>query len=270
MTIIEILQYGFIQKALLAGAFISILCATLGLFLVLRRLSLIGDGLSHVSFGAVAIGLFFGVYPLYIAVPIVIFASLLILYLMEKAKLYGDTAIGIVSSVSVATGIIIASVSGGFNVDLFSYLFGNILAISNFELILSVVLSVVVLIMLYLFYFDLFSLSFSSELAQISGIKIKYINSLLVMLTAITVVLSVRIVGVMLISALLIIPAVSAIQVARSFIQAVFLGSISALISLLIGIYFSFVYNVPTGAMIVLCNFVFFVGVMIVKKILRR
>lgn len=130
MDIINLLSHGFIQRALMAGSFIAILCATLGTFLVLRRFSLIGDGLAHVTFGGVAVGLFLNVYPIYAAVPVAMISSLGILKLVEKARVYGDAAIGIVSSLGIACGILLASVSGGFNIDLFSYLFGNILAIS--------------------------------------------------------------------------------------------------------------------------------------------
>ena len=125
MDIIQILQYSFIQKAFIAGSFVAITCSSLGLFLVLRKMSLIGDGLSHVSFGAIALGLFFGLYPFYVAVPIVVLASILILKISEKARVYGDAAIGIVSAIGISSGVILASLSKGFNVDLFSYLFGN-------------------------------------------------------------------------------------------------------------------------------------------------
>ena len=121
--LLTFLQYEFIQRAYLTGSFIALLCAVLGLFLVLRRMSLIGDGLSHVSFGAIALGLFFGIYPFYMAIPIVVIASYLILKLTEKAKVYGDAAIGIVSSAGIASGVILASLSKGFNIDLFSYLY---------------------------------------------------------------------------------------------------------------------------------------------------
>ena len=151
MDILNFLQYSFIQKAFLAGSFVAIVCSALGLFLVLRKMSLIGDGLSHVSFGAIALGLFFGIYPFYVAVPVVMIASILILKISEKTKIYGDSAIGIVSSVGIAGGVILASVSHGFNVDLFSYLFGNILAISNIEVILSIILSIIVLLVIYFF-----------------------------------------------------------------------------------------------------------------------
>src|SRR5512139_1997720 len=157
MGFLDYLSYTFVQRAYLAGSFIAALCAMLGLFLVLRKLSLIGDGLSHVSFGAIALGLFLGLYPFYVAIPLVLAASFFILKLTEKAKMYGDAAIGIVSSLSIAGGVILASMSKGFNVDLFSYLFGNILSISEQEVYLSLVLSLAVLMIIILLYHDLFS-----------------------------------------------------------------------------------------------------------------
>jgi zinc transport system permease protein len=240
MDILNFLQYSFIQKAFLAGSFVAIVCSALGLFLVLRKMSLIGDGLSHVSFGAIALGLFFGIYPFYVAVPVVMIASILILKISEKTKIYGDSAIGIVSSVGIAGGVILASVSHGFNVDLFSYLFGNILAISNIEVILSIILSIIVLLVIYFFYWDLFSATFDEEYAKTTGVKTNFINILLTLLTAITVVLSVKMVGIMLVSALLIIPAITALQLAKGFKMTMIIGSIVSLISVLFGITLSF------------------------------
>jgi zinc transport system permease protein len=267
MDIIHFLQYSFIQKAFLSGSFVAITCSVLGLFLVLRKMSLIGDGLSHVSFGAIALGLFFGIYPFYIAVPVVMFASILILKISEKAKVYGDAAIGIVSAVGISSGVILASVSRGFNVDLFSYLFGNILAISTTEVILSVMLSFVVLAVIYFFYWDLFSATFDEEYARTTGIKTNFINTLLTLLTAVTVVLSVKMVGIMLVSALLILPAVSALQIAKGFKTAMIIGSIASLISVFSGIAFSFYLDLPTGATIVMINALFFGLALAYKKI---
>lgn len=266
MNIIDFLQYSFIQKAFLAGSFVAITCAALGMFLVLRKMSLIGDGLSHVSFGAIALGLFLGVYPFYIAVPVVMLGSLFILKISENAKVYGDAAIGIVSAVGIAGGIILASMSKGFNIDLFSYLFGNILAISAPEVILSMVLSFLVLAVLYFFYWDLFSATFDEEYARTTGIKINLINTLLALLTAVTVVLSVKVVGVMLVSAFLVLPAVTALQLAKNFSTAIVLSTISALISVVTGITLSFFLDLPTGATIVIINTVFFIAALTVKK----
>lgn len=268
MDIFNFLHYAFIQKAFLAGSFIAVLCSTLGVFLVLRKMSLIGDGLSHVSFGAIALGLFFGVYPIYVAIPVVMIGSVLILKIAEKAKVYGDAAIGIVSAVGIAGGVILASLSKGFNVDLFSYLFGNILSISSMEVILSLALSVVVFLVIYFFYYDLFSATFDEEYAKTTGIKTNLVNILLAMLTAVTVVLSVRIVGVMLVSALLILPAASSLQVAKSFKTAIIIGAIVALVSVLLGIIVSFFFDLPTGATIVMINVAFFSIALVLKKLL--
>jgi zinc transport system permease protein len=267
MDILNFLQYSFIQKAFFAGSFVAIVCSTLGIFLVLRKMSLIGDGLSHVSFGAIALGLLLGVFPFYVAVPVVMIASILILKISQKAKVYGDAAIGIVSAVGIAGGVILASVSNGFNVDLFSYLFGNILAISNTEVILSIILSLVVLLVIYLFYWDLFSATFDEEYAKTTGIKTNFINILLTLLTAVTVVLSVKMVGVMLVSALLILPAVTALQLAKGFKMAMIIGSIVSLISVLLGITFSFLFDLPTGATIVMMNAFFFLMASVYKKL---
>lgn len=267
MEMLTFLQYAFIQKAFFAGSFVAIVCSALGLFLVLRKMSLIGDGLSHVSFGAIALGLFFGLYPFYVAVPVVMIASILILKISEKAKVYGDAAIGIVSAVGIAGGVILASVSKGFNVDLFSYLFGNILAISTTEVILSVVLSFVVLAVIYFFYWDLFSATFDEEYAKTTGVKTNFINTLLTLLTAVTVVLSVKMVGIMLVSALLILPAVTALQFAKGFKTAMIIASFVSLISVLLGITFSFFLDLPTGATIVIINAIFFGLSLLYKKI---
>lgn len=266
MEFITFLQYSFIQKAFFAGAFIAITCSALGLFLVLKKMSLIGDGLSHVSFGAIALALFLGLYPFYIAIPIVMLASLLILKISEKAKVYGDAAIGIVSAVGISSGVILASVSKGFNVDLFSYLFGNILAISNIEVILSVILSLIVLLIIYFFYWDLFSATFDEEYARTTGVKTNSINTILTLLTAVTVVLSVKMVGIMLVSALLILPAATALQLSQSFKKAMLVGGIVALFSVLLGISFSFFLDLPTGATIVMVNALFFALAVLYKK----
>jgi len=230
-------------------------------------MSLIGDGLSHVSFGAIALGLFLGIYPFYVAIPVVMIASILILKISEKIKAYGDAAIGIISSLGIAGGVILASVSKGFNVDLFSYLFGNILAISITEVILSVALSFVVLTVIYFFYWDLFSATFDEEYAKTTGIKTNFINTLLTLLTAVTVVLSVKMVGIMLVSALLILPAVTALQFAKGFKTAMIMAGFVSLISVLLGISFSFLLDLPTGATIVMMNILFFSLALFYKKI---
>lgn len=272
MTIADILQFAFLQRALLAGTLIAALCSVLGVFLVLRRLSLIGDGLAHVTFGSVALALLFrfqSVYTSIAAIPVVLISAVGILKIAEKARIFGDAAIGIVSSLGIACGIMLASLAGGFNVDLFSYLFGNILSISREELIVTAILFVVVLLTVALLYNELFAITFEEELAATSGIHVERTNNILVLLTALTVVLAMKVVGIMLISALLILPAVSALQLARGFKTAIFLSVCIGVASVVGGIFVSFLLNLPTGATIIICNFFLFLASSLFKKFRR-
>jgi zinc transport system permease protein len=271
MNLFEILSYAFIQRALLAGTLIAVLCSVLGVFLVLRRLSLIGDGLAHVTFGSTAIALAFKLYSaasLLVSLPVVLLASLGILKLTEKARLSGDAAIGIVSAVGISAGIMLASVGGGYNVDLLSYLFGNILAVSREEVLIAVGLFCLVMLLLGLFFNDLLAITFNEELARVSGIRTKLINAVLVMLTALSVVLAMKLVGIMLISSLLILPAVSALQLARSFRACIALAALAGCSSVVAGIFVSFVTNLPTSATIVMLNLLFFAGACALRRIL--
>ncbi len=271
MNLIEILSYGFIQRALLAGTLIAVLCSVLGVFLVLRRLSLIGDGLAHVTFGSTAIALAFKLYSaasLLVSLPVVLLASLGILKLTEKARLSGDAAIGIVSAVGISAGIMLASVGGGYNVDLLSYLFGNILAVSREEVLIAAGLFCLVMLLLGLFFNDLLAITFNEELARVSGIRTRQINAVLVMLTALSVVLAMKLVGIMLISSLLILPAVSALQLARSFRACIALAAFAGCSSVVLGIFVSFVTNLPTSATIVMLNLLFFGAACAVRRIL--
>jgi zinc transport system permease protein len=268
----DILQYAFLQRAVIAGTLIAVLCSVLGVFLVLRRLSLIGDGLAHVTFGSVALALLFSftsVYTTIAAIPCVLLSAIGILKIAEKARVYGDAAIGIVSSLGIATGIMLASLAGGFNVDLFSYLFGNILSISRTEVLVAVALFVVVLLTVWFFFNELFAITFDEELAVTSGIRVERINWVLVLLTALTVVLAMKVVGIMLISALLILPAVAALQIARGFKMAIALSVSLGITSVLGGIVFSFILNLPTGATIIIINFILFAITFSLRKIRR-
>jgi zinc transport system permease protein len=269
----EIIGYGFMQRALIAGTLIAALCAILGVFLVLRRFSLIGDGLAHVTFGSVAVALLLRVDPAYTAlaaIPVVLLSSLGILKLTEKARIYGDAAIGIVSSFGIACGIILASAAGGFNVDLFSFLFGSILSISPDELLIAVALFGIVIATAVFFYNDLFAITFDEELAKSSGIRTGRINGVLVLLTALTVVLAMKLVGIMLISALLIVPAVTALQIARGFRTTILTAAGCAVVSVAAGIFFSFALNLPAGGAIVVINIVLFVAAYALRKTRMR
>jgi zinc transport system permease protein len=267
MEVWHFMSYGFMQRAVIAGSFIAALCAILGVFLVLRRLSLIGDGLSHVTFGALALGLVFNITPIYVALPLVVLSSLGIMKLTDTQHIYGDAAIGIVSALGIAIGILLVSITKGFNIDLFSYLFGNILAISKTEVGMSIGLAVAVITVVALFYYDLVAVTFDEECAQAEGINTKAINKMLVVLTAVTVVLAMKVVGIMLVSALLIVPTVTALQLAKGFKMTLLVAVIAAVVSVWAGITLSFFLDWPSGATIVLVNFVLFIVSFLYRKI---
>jgi len=257
-SIFNLFTYTFLQRALFVGILISISSSFLGIFLVLRKYSMIGDGLAHVSFATVALALLLNQSPLIISIPIVSLASLLILKLSEENRIGGDAAIGLISSTAVAIGVMISSLSSGFSVDLYSYLFGSILIISEMDVYLSLILSIIIVSTVIYFYRDLFAMTYDMDYAKISGRKTKRLNQIISFLTSITIVLGIRVVGTMLISSLIIFPTVSALRLSNSFkstiIWAVILSSTSVLIGLLISVSF----DLPTGSSIVLINAIIF------------
>ncbi|MHB8138915.1 MAG: metal ABC transporter permease [Smithellaceae bacterium] len=270
MDLLEIMKYGFVQRAMIAGVLIAAVSALLGMFLVLRRFSLIGDGLAHTTFGSVAVVLLIGISPLYVtlaALPLVMISSLAIYKLTSSRKINADAAIGIVSSLGIAVGIILASLSGGFNVDLFSYLFGNILTVNNTELILAFIVFLIVVSVVIYFYDDLFAVTFDQELAYSMGVKTGRINVILFLLTAVAAVLAMKVAGIMLVSALLILPALAALQLSVSFRKTMAAAVGFAVGAVLCGIIFAFMLNLPAGAMIVLFNIFFLLVVSTVKKL---
>ena len=217
----EFLRYGFLQRALLAGIFVAIACAVLGVFLILRRDSMIGHGLAHVTFAGIALGLLLDVMPLAVATGVAVITALGIMKLKERAGLYGDTAIAIFSSVGFAAGVLIVSLSQGFNIDLFGYLFGEILAIDAFEVSFSIGLALSVVIIVFLNYHKFMYMTFDRESAKVSGIRVRRLDVLLTVLTAVTVVLGMKIVGLLLIAALLVIPAAAGLQIASNLFRLI-------------------------------------------------
>jgi len=266
LNFFELLNYGFVQRGIIAGTFIAVLCSVLGMFLVLRKLSLVGDGLAHVTFGSVAVGMLLKVYPFYVAIPLTVMSGVGILKLIQRTRMHGDAAIGVVSSAGVSIGVLVASLAGGFNVDLLSYLFGNILAISKGEMVLSIILTIGVILVVLLYYNQLVSITFDEELAKVSGIKTEKINTLLIILISLTVVLSMRVVGIMLVSSFLILPNVAALLLAKSFKKAVILSIGISVFTVVFGIAISFSFNLPTGATIVLTNLLVFLLSLLIKQ----
>jgi zinc transport system permease protein len=251
-------SYAFMQRAFLAGFLISITCAILGVFLVLRRDAMIGHGLAHVTFGGVALGIFLYVAPTLMALVVAVFSALGILKLKERAGLYGDTAIAIISSLGMALGIILVSAAGSYNVDLFGYLFGNILAIESQEVWISFILALVVLSAVGLFYQEFVFLTFDSESAKVFGVRVQRLDAVMAVLTAVTVVLGMKVVGILLVSALMVIPAAASLQVARSFKETLFISAFLAGVTALCGLAAAFYLDWPSSGTIVTISGVLF------------
>ncbi len=267
----DILNYEFVQRAILAGMLIAAVSSVLGVFLVLRRFSLIGDGLAHVTFGSVAVVMLIGVSPMYItlaALPLVMLSSLAILKLTRSRLIQSDAAIGIVSSIGIATGIILVSLSNGYNVDLFSYLFGNILTVTQTELILSFIVFLTVITTIIIFYNDLFAITFDEELARTMGVKTNRINVILFLLTAVAAVLAMKVAGIMLVSAMLILPPLTALQLSVSFRMTIIASACFSVLSVVCGIILAFLLNLPAGGTIVIFNIGFLLLIFGAKKIL--
>lgn len=256
----ELWHLGFMQRALVAGSLIAVACSLLGVFLVLRRLSLIGEGLAHFAFGTIGLGLLLNIYPFPLTLVLVVIASWGILALVDKTNVYADAAIGLVSALGVALGVILASKGRGFNVDLFSYLFGDILAVTPGEAWTAAGLSLAVTATVVLFYHELLAVTFDEEFAATQGLPTRRLNQFLVMLTALTIALGIRVAGTLLVSSLVIFPAVTALQLARSFKTALITAAGTALLSVAAGIVLAYWLDLPAGASIVLLNFALFLG----------
>lgn len=260
-SISEALQYTFIQRALAVGILLAVCCSLLGIFLVLRKYSMIGDGLAHVSFATVAVALIFNASPLFVSIPITVGSSFIIERLTKKSNLDGDAAIALMSSATVSFGVLLASLGNGFNVDLFSYLFGSILVIGKWDVIFSCILSGVVIVAILLNFNKLFSLTYDESFAKISGVNTSCLNAVLLVLTSVTVALGIRVVGTMLISSLLIFPSVSALQCSFGFRRTVLISMLISVFCVILGIFASYHWNFPTGASIVLLNLCVFIGI---------
>lgn len=262
-----LLSYGFIQRALIGGTLVAVACAVLGVFLILKRNAMFAHGLAHVVFAGVALGLFLQVVPLAIALGVAVIAALGMMKLKEKAGLYSDTAIGIFSSVGMAVGVILASLARSFNVDLFGYLFGEILAIEPYEIWLSAGLASIVLIIIVIYYHKFMYIAFDSESAKASGIKVERLDTIFILLTSITVVLGMKVVGLIFVSALVVIPAAAALQLAGSFKGAIILSACVGVISAVSGLFLAFSLDIPAAGTIVVFSFILFCLFFALKKV---
>ncbi len=254
----EMLTYPFMQRAFLAGILISVCASLLGVSLVLKRYSMIGDGLSHVGFGALAVASAFHLAPLAVAVPVVILAAFVLLRLSENGKLKGDAAVAMLSTGALAAGVMVVSVTTGMNADLNSYLFGSILAMSRSDVVLSVVLAAAVLILYLVFYSQLFAVTFDPVFARATGVHTGFFNSLLAVLTAVTVVLGMRMMGALLISSLIIFPALTAMRICRHYRTVILTAALLSVSGFALGMTVSFLFAAPAGASIVVVDILFY------------
>ena len=258
-TVIEMLSYPFMTRAFLVGSLVALCSALLGVSLVLKRYSMIGDGLSHVGFGAMAIAAAMNVAPLTIAIPVVILAAILLLRISGNAKIKGDAAIALISTTSLAVGVMVISLTTGMNTDVYNYMFGSILAMSAEDVKLSLVLSFFVLILFIVFYHKIFAITFDETFARATGVKAGVYNTLIAVLTAVTIVLGMRMMGALLISSLIIFPALTSMRVCRTFKSVIINAAVISVVCLIAGVTLSYVAATPAGASVVLANLVMMV-----------
>jgi len=254
----EMLSYTFLVRALVVGLLVSLCASLLGVSLVLKRYSMIGDGLSHVGFCALAGATAMGLAPLAVSIPVVVLAAFLLLRIRESSRIKGDAAIAMISTSALAVGVVIISLSTGMNTDVCGYMFGSILAMSKDDVTLSIVLSAVVLILFVLCYHKIFAVTFDQTFAKATGARTELYNMLVAFLTAVTVVLGMRMMGAMLISSLVIFPALTSMRVCKRFLSVVLLSAVIAVVCFLIGLIASYVYALPTGASVVGANIIAF------------
>ena len=254
MDLIQMFSYPFMQRALIAGVLVSLCAALLGVSLVLKRYSMIGDGLSHVSFGALAIAVALGMTPLYFSIPVVVLAAFFLLRMASHPHWNSDAAIAVMSASSLAIGIIVISRTTGMTTDVDNYMFGSVLAMSKADVALSVVLCAAVLVLFILFYHKLFAVTFDESFSRATGLKVERYNTLLAILTALTIVLGMRMMGAMLISSLVIFPALTAMRLFKSFRSVVLCSAVTSVTCFCAGLTVSFVLSTPVGASVVAAN----------------
>ena len=267
MDILSMFGYKLMVRALIVGIPVALCAALLGVSLVLKRYSMIGDGLSHVGFGALAAASAFNWAPLPVAIPVVVMSAFLLLRLSENSKIKGDSAIALISSSALAVGVTIAALQKGMNTDISNYLFGSIVAASDFDAALSVCLSAVVIILYILFYNRIFAVTFDENFAKATGTRVGFYNTVIAILTALTVVLGMRIMGTLLISSLIIFPALTSMQVCKTFKSVIITSSILSVTCFFLGITASYLCKTPVGASIVIANIIAFIIFLCIRSV---
>ena len=261
----EIFSYSFMTRALIVGILISLCSALLGVSLVLKRYSMIGDGLSHVGFGALAVAAVLNFSPLTVAIPTTIIASVFLLKL-SSSKIKGDSAIAVISTSALALGVIIVSVFGT-NTDLNNYMFGSILSLSTADTITGIIVTLMVSILFVFFYHRIFAVTFDEEFAQATGTKVNFLNTIIAILTSRTVVIGMRLMGTLLVSSLIVFPPLSAIRLCKTFKGVTVCSALISIISFTLGLILSYIFSFPTGATIVITNLLIMLICIVIRKI---
>lgn len=268
--IAEMFSAPVLVRALIVGVLVSLCAALLGVSLVLKRYSMIGDGLSHVGFGALAVAAVMNLAPMTVAIPVVILAAFLLLRLSSNGKIKGDAAIALISTSALAIGVMAVSMSSGMNVDINSYLFGSIISVSSGDVVISVILALAVLLMFVFFYTKIFAITFDENFAKATGTNANLYNMLIALLTAVTIVIGMRLMGSMLISSLIIFPALCSMRVFRSFKSVTICSAVISVTTFVIGMFISYIADTPCGASIVCVNIVFFVFFFVIGAVMSR
>ncbi len=263
---VEMLSYPFMQNAFIAGLMIAFLASLSGSFIVLRRYSLLSETLAHVSLVGVSVGILFGLSPLWMAVIASLIASWLIEYLRSAHGIYSDSILAIFLSGSLALAIVIVSMAGSFNASLFSYLFGSILSVSDEDLWVMGIVGSLSITLLLVFFKELYFIAFDEDVARAGGIRVTLLNFMLVSVIALIIALSIRVVGTLLIGALMVIPPVAAIRFGMGFYPTTLLSMAIALLSVIVGLSASYLFSLPSGAAIVLCLLVIFILALVVNR----
>lgn len=267
---IEIFQYEFMQRAIISGIAISISCSLIGLFLILKRFSLFGDAMSHVAFGGIALGLFLKSNPIWVSLVVSIIGGLSIIKLNSSKRIYADSSISVLLSLGLAMGLVLISLSGGFSLDITSYLFGSILLVSIDETFTTIILSLVIITFVILFYKKLVYLVFNEEQAIVNGINTVVLNILFITLATVAIVISIRLIGVLMVSSLLIIPNVSSLLLGYGFKKTIVISICFSLISVILGIVLAYEWNITPSGMIVVTAAGIFFGVNLLKFVSSR
>jgi len=266
MTFLELFQYGFVVRGLIAGIIVAVIAPLIGIFLVLRRYSLIADTLAHVSLAGIALGFLLGLNPILMALIVTVGSSLGIERLRTARRLYGESALALFLSGSLALATLLLSLGKGFNTNLLNYLFGSIVTVTERDVYTIAILGIVVAVILVLFYKELVYTTFDEESARVSGIPARLVNTVLIVLAAMTIALAIPIIGVLLIAALIVIPVVAALQLQRSFLQTIFIAEAISIGSVIAGIVISFYFNLSTGGTIVLVMLGIFLTLLALKR----